>query len=317
LLCEYYLSEKINDILPVPIVGPDDAFDPGEEFLTRLTEVASSATEPPKRVPVAFDTSPAALKANDKLLQEHDFDLENLMKAFQDTTLGYGSEFRPLGQLRKVLGGHPEYPVLADLIQNGMDYRFKRELTEDERKRELRGMLQRGNHKSTEKGSNTAEALLAKDVSHGFSIPVSPSTIEKIKGAMVQPLGLASQFALAEDGSRKIKNRLTQDLLFSLTEPGISVNSRIDMDLYPEMFYGWCISRIIHFIVALRLSYPDRRIFISKYDYSDAYRRMAHAGSAAAQSITVLLAIAYIAIRLTFGGSPNPPSWCLFSEPRK
>jgi hypothetical protein len=133
---------------------------------------------------------------------------------------------------------------------------------------------------------------------------------------MVQPLGLASQFALAEDGSRKItKNRLTQDLLFSLIEPGISVNSRIDMDLYPEIFYGWCISRIIHFIVALRLSYPDRRIFISKYDYSDAYQtRMAHAGSAAAQSITVLLAIAYITFRLTFGGSPNPPSWCLFSE---
>jgi hypothetical protein len=87
------------------------------------------------------------------------------------------------------------------------------------------------------------------------------------------------------------------------------------MDLYPEMFYGWCISRIIHFIVALRLRYPDRSIFISKYhDYSDAYRRMAHAGSAATQSITILLAIAYITMRLTFGGSPNPPSWCLFSE---
>jgi hypothetical protein len=167
----------------------------------------------------------------------------------------------------------------------------------------------RGNHKSTETDADKAEQLLAKDVANGFSIPVSPKTVKKIKGAVVQTLGLAShQFTLAEDGSRKVKNRLTQDLSFSLTgEPGVSVNSRIDMDLYPEMFYGWCISRIIHFIVA-------KRIFISKYDYSDTYRRMAYTASASAQSITVLLAVVYIAVRLTFGGSPNPPAWCLFSK---
>ena len=35
---------------------------------------------------------------------------------------------------------------------------------------------------------------------------------------------------------------------------------------------------------------------------------------AVAQSTAVLLAVAYIAVSLTFGGSPNPPLWCLFSE---
>jgi hypothetical protein len=53
-----------------------------------------------------------------------------------------------------------------------------------------RGWRHKGSHGShdrsfiffTENGSNTAEALLAKDVAHGFSIPVSPSTVEKIKG---------------------------------------------------------------------------------------------------------------------------------------
>jgi hypothetical protein len=80
------------------------------------------------------------------------------------------------------------------------------------------------------------------------------------------------------------------------------------------MFYGWCLTRIIHFIVSLRRAHPDKRIFISKYDYSDAYQRMAHSATAAAMSIAVLLHVAYIAIRLTFGGGCNPPSWCLFSE---
>jgi hypothetical protein len=313
LLSEYLISE-IESILPKPTKGPDDAFDPGEEFLARLTEVASTTTEPPKRAPVEFATSSEALQANDELLREYDYDLEKLINAFQETTLGYGSEFRPVEQLKKVLGGHPQYEALAELITKGMDYRFNRELTEEERRKELQGMLQRGNHKSTEAATDTAARLLEKDVTHGFSIPVSTTTVAKIKGAMVQPLGLASQFTLAEDGSRKIKNRLTQDLSFSLTDLDVSVNARIDMERYPEMFYGWCMSRIIHFIVALRLNHPTKRIFIAKYDYSDAYRRMAHAASAAAQSITVLLSVAYIAIRLTFGGSPNPPSWCLFSE---
>jgi hypothetical protein len=102
--------------------------------------------------------------------------------------------------------------MLADLVQNGMGYRFKKEISEDKRLRELHGILERGNHKSAEKESNKAAKLLAKDATHGFSIPMSLQIVEKIKGAMVQPLGLATQFALAEDGSRKVKTRFTQDL---------------------------------------------------------------------------------------------------------
>jgi hypothetical protein len=118
-------------------------------------------------------------------------------------------------------------------------------------------MMERGNHKSAEKEADKAAELLAKDVAHGFSVAVPPETVAKIKGAMVQPLGLATQFAMADRGSRKIKYRLTQDLTFSL-KPELSVNSRIDIDKYPGMFYGWCSLRIVHFIVSLRLRHPDK-----------------------------------------------------------
>ena len=64
----------------------------------------------------------------------------------------------------------------------------------------------------------------------------------------------------------------------------------------------------------MRLAYPDHRILVVKYDYSDAYRRITLSGSAAAQSIMVFAGVAYIALHLTFGGSPNPPMWCAFSE---
>jgi hypothetical protein len=66
------------------------------------------------------------------------------------------------------------------------------------------------------------------------------------------------------------------------------------------MICGWCLSRLIHFIIALCLAYPNQGILIAKYNYSDAYRRMVHA----AQSIAVFDKVAYIALRLTFGGSP-------------
>ena len=51
-----------------------------------------------------------------------------------------------------------------------------------------------------------------------------------------------------------------------------------------------------------------------KFDYSDAYRRVSHDPSAAVQSIIILGAIAYVALRLAFGGSPNPACFCAFSE---
>jgi hypothetical protein len=66
--------------------------------------------------------------------------------------------------------------------------------------------------------------------------------------------------------------------------------------------------------VALRICHPNKKIFIAKYDYSDAYPRVAHSALAAAQSIIVFAGIAYIALRLTFGGPPNPPTWFAFSE---
>jgi hypothetical protein len=86
------------------------------------------------------------------------------------------------------------------------------------------------------------------------------------------------------------------------------------MDPYTKMIYGWCLTCIIHFIVTLCLAYPLLPIFIVKYDYLDAYCRIALSPLAAAQSIIIFAGIAYIALCLTFGGSSNPPTWCTFSE---
>ncbi len=177
-----------------------------------------------------------------------------------------------------------------------MDFYFDQALSETERLAELDQIIVRGNHKLAQENEDDIKGLLQKDVHHGFSLPVTPEIFRKQKGAMVQPAGLALQFALLEDGSRVPKRRLTQDSSFALTFPKASVNERIDMDAYPQMIYGWCLSRIIHFIVApLRLRHPTKKIFIAKYDYLDAYRQITHSASATTQSIIVIAVIAYIA----------------------
>ena len=71
-----------------------------------------------------------------------------------------------------------------------MDYVFTRELSETERGCEVRAMLARGNHKSAEDKQEQVRKLIAKDVIHGFTIPIPLGVVTSIPGAMVQPLGL-------------------------------------------------------------------------------------------------------------------------------
>jgi hypothetical protein len=283
-------------------------------LLEAVQAVANETTSTPSRPPVVFEMTQEAAAHNSQLLADNNFDLDKFLTANKETTLGYGSEFRSIQQLRTILGEHPNFPELELILSKGMDYRFRKELTETARQEELLAILARGNHKSAEHRSEHVAKALGKDVEHGFSLPILPETVHQIAGAMAQPLGMAEQLTLTESGARAPKFRLTQDLSFSLTEPEASVNSRIDLAAYVEMIYGWCLSRTIHYIVSLRLKYPTQRIFITKYDYSDAYRRIAHSATAAIQSIALFAGIAFIALRLTFGGSPNPPTWCMFSE---
>jgi hypothetical protein len=311
-----YLSTDPSMFLSEPVIGPDDTFSSPNWFLRELDRIANSPCPTPTKSTVQFDVSPAAAEHNAALLRDVDYDMTRFFENQRGSTLDFGAEFRPVNMLRPLLGHHPNFEELATVITSGMPYRYAQSLDEDARIDELTAMIARGNHKSAQANPEQVGKLLSKDVSHGFSMVVPVSLVPMIPNAMVQPTGLAEQWVLDADGNRKIKYRITQDLTYaeSEKEQPISVNSRIDMSAYPEMIYGWCLPRIIHFIVALRLAYPGTAVFISKYDYSDAYRRIAHSAAAVAQTITTLGLLAFIYIRLTFGGSPNPPTWCCFSE---
>jgi hypothetical protein len=313
---EPFLPADPKAFFPEPLVGPDDSREMPAWFLKAIRGICVTKTSTPSKPPFRFEAGKEAAAHNAKLLQGFSYDLGSLIQAHGSTTLGFGSEFRTVAELRPLLQGHIHFKKLSELLTYGMDYVFTRELSESERKDEVKAMLARGNHKSAQSEQGQVGKLIAKDVLHGFTIPIPVETVVLIPGAMVQPLGLVQQWTVAPDGERTIKYRLTQDLSFSTDKkaPPVSVNSRVDMGAYPEMIYGWCLPRIVHYIVSLRIHNPGLRILISKYDYSDAYRRIAHSARAATQTVSVNGDTAFVSLRLTFGGSPNPPTWCMFSE---
>ena len=66
------------------------------------------------------------------------------------------------------------------------------------------------------------------------------------------------------------------------------------MEQYPDMVYGFCLIRTIHYVVALRQDFPNERILISKFDFSDAYRRISLFRLAVVQTILIVQSIAFV-----------------------
>ena len=311
-----HLTTDLAEFFPETTIGPDDSEEPQPWFMQEIVRLLKTATRTPSKPPIVFEVSVKAAEENARLLERFGWDLSKLIEAHSGSTLGYGSEFRTVEELTPLLKRHPNFPELSNLITNGMSYVFGRDLDATTKREELQTLIDRGNHKSAKEESDKVNELLAKDVLHGFSIPLPVSSIPNIRGAAVQPLGIVKQWTVTHDGTRAEKFRLTQDLSFTSNKegPSRSINDRVDMTAYAEMVYGWCLQRIFHFVVSMRTHHPTKSILISKYDYSDAYRRIAHSASAAVQTIAIVGWMAYLCLRLTFGGSPNPPAWCLFSE---
>jgi hypothetical protein len=311
-----FLDNDPRSFFQSPVTGPDDDVSPPNWFIAAVHRLCGRESRTPSKPPFQFEASNAAAEFNARLMRDFDCDLSKLINAHSNTTLGYGSEFRSVEELTPLLKRHPNFLALENLLATGMPYVFSRELDPATKSEELQTLLGRGNHKSAQEESEQVKTLLAKDVLHGFSVPLPVWLIPTIPGAAVQPLGVAKQWTVQPDGSRVTKFRLTQDLSFTSNKVGLSraINARVDMNAYGEMTYGWCLPRILHYVVSMRTHHPTTRILISKYDYSDAYRRIAHSAEAATQTIAVVEELAYLSLRLTFGGSPNPPTWCMFSE---
>ena len=313
-LMSKYLPADVCVFFPFAIEGPDDFYKVSDEWVKKVIKVSQTHCPTPKGPRVILGSTPEALDYNTQFLQECGWDFSEVFLRHRGTTVDHGSEFRPTEDLESILGNHPYFGHLCQMLQGGFRYRLSRELSEDERAKELAAQIVRGNHKSATESEAEVQTLLEGDVRHGFVLPVWEDALLRVKGCHLQPGGMVRQFSLKADGTRKVKNRFTHDLSYSITLEDASINSRVQMNRYPDMVYGWCFQRILHYLSALRARNPNQRIFMSKFDYSDAYKRISQSPDATAATVVRFGKIAYFCWRMVFGGSPNPAGFSCFSE---
>jgi len=135
-----------------------------------------------------------------------------------------------------------------------------------------------------------------------------------LKQGELAPVGIDDKiWTDLPDGSRNTKFRLTHDQSFEASR-GVSVNGRVRQDKLPPLVYGGCLLRILHYIVDLRLRHPHTPILGAKSDFKAAYRRVSVHGDVAEKCLIMCNEFALPSVRLTFGGSPCPHEFCLFSE---
>jgi hypothetical protein len=95
---------------------------------------------------------------------------------------------------------------------------------------------------------------------------------------------------------------------------GKSVNLRVKPELLPPCMYSFALLRILHYIISIRQRHPKTEIFISKFDLDAAYRRCHLSGQTAHECLSIHNNTLFMALRMTFGGSPCPSLWGYMSE---
>lgn len=232
-----------------------------------------------------------------------------------NSSLIYGSEFKPTSDLQPLLQLHPKWPIFKDILDHGATYPLS-PISEEDRIDDIKAMKSYGNHQSATKPENAAalDTSFDKEVKYHWAIPLDPTSIEQIPGAQVAPLGVAVQWTLDSNNNRKIKRRTTHDGTMSASSTNRSCNKRTNIDLLPECEYGHALLRYLHGLHNLRQRHPLLRILQKKEDLDAAYRRIHAASSAAVVLITILHDIAYLLLRLPFGSSPAPTLFSIISD---
>jgi len=196
------------------------------------------------------------------------------------------------------------------ILSEGATYPL-RDIPKEIRKEDLVFHRDRGNHKSAQQFSEIITGIVKEDIERGFALILPIQVLDFIQNASIAPLGCIKQMTINSSGERIPKYRMTHDQSF-LGPSGTSVNDRTIQEDLPPLVYGFCLKRIIHYIINLRSRHPKKKI--SKFDFDAAYRRCHMSASSAQESLTIVKGYLIMALRLTFGGSPCPNFWSCISE---
>ena len=281
-----------------------------DSLLVSLVKAIISKTYPANNAPIfKFENTPEAEDFNSTILSHYNYDINRAIRAKSNTILHPGSEFRPIRDLQPLLKFHIDWPKLEPILSEGVRYSFANDLIykTSTKRDDLLSALKKGNNNSANEPSakNSIINNYSKEVAQAWMIPFRQESILKIMGASVIPIGIAKQWTMNSEGERIRKLRTTHDLSRPW-KSGNSVNNMIDKDLMDPCLFGFCLSRLLHGIHAMRHRHPKIPIFISKIDLDSAFRRIHVFLQHALLSFTIVKSITYFLGRLPFGAADAP-----------
>jgi len=187
-------------------------------------------------------------------------------------------------------------------------------INNDERVAKKIEFIARGNHKSAIKYNDEYLKIVKAEISQGWMFPIPLHYINSLKHGELASVGIDDKvWSEQTDGSKKIKLCLTHDQSFEAS-CGSSINGRVIKEKLAPLFYGGCLSRIIHYIVDLRLRHPTTPILGAKSDFKAAYWRVSLHGDIAEKCAIMCDEFALPSLHLTFVGPPCPNEFCIYSE---
>jgi hypothetical protein len=249
---------------------------------------------------------------NGKILEAHNFNLASAIESDGNSPLRFGSEFRPASVLEPLLGSHPLWPRIQEMLLQGSHFSADA-FPQEECSQQIDAALAYGNHKGATKALDTLYDLLDDDVTHGYNMPLPLDMVRRIPGLLISPMNIARQNTIDSLGNIVPKDRLTHDHSMEFLTRS-SINSRSRLDDHEPCHFGHALSRFFHIIVDFRIKHPTKRILMSKFDWKAAYRRVHLDFDTALQCCTHLENLLLCALRLTFGGAPAPPDFSCISD---
>ena len=129
-----FLPQDISFVFGKPLsIGNDDRHVPEPCLLEIVRRIRNTPQNPLPAGPFRYSPDLDSVHHNTNLLSKYNYDLENLLQGNQHTSLFYGHEFRPIDDLESLYGQHDLFPFFQNIHKNGMEYKYKRELTNDEK----------------------------------------------------------------------------------------------------------------------------------------------------------------------------------------
>ena len=261
-----------------------------------------------------FEWTPAAATHNLAVLRRYGVDLRTALAAQLFSTLSPGSEFRPARLLAPLLSRHPLWAVFAERITAGAEFPLV-DIPDAARLEDVTATLARGNHKSSRGHETKLLEMLKDEMKRGWQLPLPKEAALELPHCEVAPLGMVVQATIGANGTKETKLRLTHDQSFNATR-GMrrSVNDRVVAERLTPARFGRALLRFLHYACKLRRQFPNERLLITKVDCKSAYRRVHLKAKTAVKSSTCTAGMLLVALRMTFGGAPNPSQWSDISE---